>query len=134
MLHFQIDPHSGVPVYKQLMDQIKYYVASGILAANDTLPSIREMARALSVNPSTIVKAYGELGREGIIVNRQGKGAFIAETAQGPSRKERREAIRRIVRQLMVEAKQMGVTGDEIMQVIEEERVRLDRESGRIEE
>ena len=60
-LHFQIDPRSGLPVYRQLMDQIKYYVASGGLRSGDQLPSIRDLATRASVNPTTVVKCYTEL-------------------------------------------------------------------------
>ena len=79
MLHLQIDPHSGVPVYRQMMDQVKYYAASGILKTGDQLPSIRELARALSVNPRTAEKAYGELQQEGVVELRQRGGAFGCE-------------------------------------------------------
>jgi GntR family transcriptional regulator len=80
MLHFQLSIHSGVPVYRQLMDQIRHYVASGVLAPGDQLPSIRELARFLAVNPTTIVKAYGELAHDGVIEIRHGRGAFVAES------------------------------------------------------
>ena len=72
MLYFQLNVHSGVPVYRQLMDQIRHYVAAG------ALPSIRELAKSLAVNPTTIVKAYGELAHEGVILIQHGRGAFVA--------------------------------------------------------
>jgi GntR family transcriptional regulator len=121
MLHFQIDPHSGIPVYRQLMDQIKYYVAAGALRAGDQLPSIRELAQNLAVNPTTIVKAYSELAHEGVILNRQGKGAFVEEGAVARSNRQRGKALRRLARQLAVEAVQMGVALDEVLDVVREE-------------
>ena len=66
-LHLHIDERSGVPVYRQMMDQIKYYVAGATLRPGDQIPSIRELAAALAVNPTTVVKAYTELEREGVI-------------------------------------------------------------------
>src|SRR5215510_4984129 len=103
-LHLQLDPRSGVPVYRQLMDQIKYYVAGGTLRPGDQLPSIRELAVALSVNPTTVVKTYTELEREGVIAMRHGKGAFVAQDAVRLTAAEQEDALRRTARNLAVEA------------------------------
>jgi GntR family transcriptional regulator len=121
MLHFQIDPHSGVPVYRQLMDQIKYYVAAGALKPEDQLPSIRELAEHLAVNPTTIVKAYTELQHEQVIEMRHGKGAFVSGGAERLSDREREKALRRLARQLAVEAVQMGASADLVRRVLNEE-------------
>lgn len=121
MLHFQIDPHSGIPVYRQLMDQIKYYVAGSTLRSGDQLPSIRELAQSLAVNPTTIVKAYTELEHEEVIQMRHGKGAFVGEGAVRRSERQREKALRRLARQLAVEAVQMGATLEEVTQVLNEE-------------
>jgi GntR family transcriptional regulator len=120
MLHFQIDLHSGVPVYRQLMDQIRYYVASGALRAEDQLPSIRELARVLAVNPATVVKAYTELEHEGIIEARQGRGAFVS--AKGPIMPagQRRERLRVLATQLAVEARQMGAGETEAVAAVQQ--------------
>ena len=121
MLHFQIDPHSGLPVYRQLMDQTKYYIASGVLKAGDLLPSIRELSAALAVNPTTVVKAYGELEHEGVIQMRHGKGAFVAEGSKGASSAEARRALQRLARQLAVEAAQMGASREDVQRLVAEE-------------
>lgn len=121
MLHFQIDPHSGIPVYRQLMDQIKYYVAAGTLQPGDQLPSIRELSQALAVNPTTIVKAFSELGHEDVIQIRHGKGAFVAAGARQRSERQREKALRRLARQLAVEAVQMGASVEQVVQVLNEE-------------
>ena len=113
MLHFQLNLHSGVPVYRQLMDQIHHYVAAGALAAGDALPSIRELARALAVNPTTIVKAYGELAHEGVIVILHGRGAFVAERQPVWPAARRRERLRALASQFAVEARQMGASDAE---------------------
>ena len=94
-LHFQLDPRSGVPVYRQLMDQVKYYVAGNTLRPGDPLPSIRELAVGLSVNPTTVVKAYTELEREGVIAMRHGKGAFVSAEASVLSTAQKESAVRR---------------------------------------
>jgi len=121
MLHLQIDPHSGVPVYRQVMDQVKYYAASGALKAGDQLPSIRECARALSVNPTTVVKAYTELQHEGVIEMVQGKGAFVAEPPPAMSRREQDRALRPLARQLAVEAAQMGAPAELVLDLLRAE-------------
>ncbi len=118
MLHFQLDIQSGVPVYRQLMDQIRHYVASGTLAPGDQLPSIREMARTLAVNPTTIVKAYGELDHEGVVELRHGRGVFVAETPPTWSQDRRREKLDTLARQIAVEARQMGASEDEVRDAI----------------
>ncbi len=121
MLHFQIDPHSGIPVYRQMMDQVKYYVASSSLKSGDQLPSIRELAQALAINPTTVVKAYTELQHEGVIEIRHGKGAFVAAGATGLSERGREKALRRLARQLAVEAVQMGCSVDVALRLLNEE-------------
>jgi GntR family transcriptional regulator len=121
MLHLQINPHSGVPVYRQVMDQVKYYVASGTLRPGDALPSIRELAQALSVNPTTIVKAYNELRHEDVVEMQHGKGVFVSESAGRMTEAEMRRALRRLARQLAVEAVQMGAQPELVRELIEEE-------------
>ena len=121
MLHLQIDPQSGIPVYRQMMDQIKYYVASGTLRPGNQLPSIRELAQALTVNPTTVVKAYSELEHDEVIEMRHGKGAFVAESATRLSDREREKALRRLARQLAVEAIQMGAVPALVHRVVDEE-------------
>ena len=121
MLYLQIDPRSGIPVYRQVMDQVKYYVASGTLKVGSQLPSIRELSKALSVNPTTIVKAYTELQHEGVIEMKQGRGAFVAELGAGMSNEERRKVLGRLARQMMVEARQMGAPPELVRQVVEEQ-------------
>ncbi|MBI2928506.1 MAG: GntR family transcriptional regulator [Verrucomicrobia bacterium] len=127
-LHFQIDPHSGLPVYRQMMDQVKYYVAAGTLKAGELLPSIRELAQSLAVNPTTVVKAYSELEHAGVIEMRHGKGAFVSDGASALSEREREKALRRLARQLAVEATQMGADGKLVARVVQEELAAL-RES-----
>ena len=121
MLHLQINPNSGVPVYRQVMDQIKYYIASGMLAPGEQLPSIRAMATSLAVNPTTIVKAYTELQHAGVIEIKQGKGAFVAESAGALSAKQLSKALQQLARQLAVEAAQMGASSQQVIQAVQEE-------------
>ena len=120
-LHLHIDPHSGLPVYRQMIDQIKYYIASGTLKAGDQLPSVREFAQRLSINPTTVVKAYTELQHEDVIDIRHGKGAFVAERAAHVSDFEKDKVVRRVARQLAVESQQIGATFEFVQEVLTEE-------------
>lgn len=121
MLHLQIDPQSGIPVYRQIMDQVKYYVASGALKPGDGLPSIRDLAKTLRVNPTTIVNAYKELAHDETIEILHGKGAFISKSVKKLSEEELRASLRRLVRQLVVEANQMGASPQLVFKVLKEE-------------
>ena len=120
-LHLELDARSGVPVYRQLMDQLKYYVAAGTLRPGDQLPSIRELAVALRVNPTTVVKTYTELERAGVINMRHGKGAFVAVDAVRLTSEEQEEALRRSARSLAVEAAQLQVSSTKVVRVVREE-------------
>jgi GntR family transcriptional regulator len=120
-LHLQIDPLSGIPVYRQIMDQVRYYVGSGVLEPGDQLPSIRDLAQRLAVNPTTVVKAYGELQHGQVIEMRHGKGVFVAERAIRVSDREREKALRRMARQLAVEASQMKASAAQVLKIVQEE-------------
>ena len=120
-LHLQIDPHSGLPVYRQMIDQIKYYIASGTLKPGDQLPSVRELAQTLSVNPTTVVKAYTELQHEDVIAIRHGKGAFVAERNSNFAEFEKDKVVRRLARQLAVESQQVGADFEMVEEILAEE-------------
>ena|ERR1700722_7418254 len=121
MLHFQINPNSGVPVYRQMMDQVKYYIASETLKPGDQLPSIRELAQKLAINPTTVVRVYSDLEHEGVIEMRHGKGAFVTESGHHMSAAERELTLRKLARQLAVEAVQMGAPAGQVLKVVREE-------------
>ena len=80
---FRVDAGSGVPIYRQLVEQVRREVMLGRLAAGDQLPPLREVVNALAINPNTVVKAYAELEHEGLVVRRQGTGTFVTAAAAG---------------------------------------------------
>ncbi len=121
MLHWRIDPHSGVPVYRQLADQVKFHVASGALRPGDPLPSIRRLAQELSINPTTVVRTYDELEHDRVIELRQGKGAFVSDRAPSLSPAEVEETLRGSARRLAVEASQIGATKELVLRLVREE-------------
>jgi GntR family transcriptional regulator len=121
MLHLQIDAHAGMPVYRQVLDQIKYYVASGILKPGDRLPSIRELAQTLAVNPTTVVRVYGDLEHEGVIEMQHGRGAFVTARSFRMTSAQRERKIRELARRLVVEAAQMGAPASQVLKAVREE-------------
>lgn len=125
MLHIQIDTHSGVPVYRQIMDQVRYYAAAGQLKPGDRLPSIREMAKYLHINPTTIVRAYNELSHGGDIEMIQGKGAFLTNRAKLRSGAAVEQELRRLARPLAAAAVQMGASFERAAEILKREMDRL---------
>ncbi|MDG1889926.1 MAG: GntR family transcriptional regulator [Verrucomicrobiota bacterium] len=128
-LFYHIDVYSGLPVYRQLMDQTKHYIASGTLLLGDQLPSIRELSTRLSINPATIVKAYSELQTSGVVEIKQGKGAFVAQGCRDVQGQKLQ--VGKIARQLAVESQQLGLELEEAQDLLEEEWIRLGREASR---
>jgi GntR family transcriptional regulator len=115
-----VDPHSGVPVYRQLMDQIKFHVASGVLRPGDELPSTRALSSELGVNPMTISKAYSYLERDQVVERRPGRPLVVRELRGGEIHERKGEQLRdslapaaRVVRQLGIDKqKAMEIFGD----------------------
>jgi GntR family transcriptional regulator len=106
-------PHSGVPIYRQLMDQLKAQVAGGRLAAGDFLPSVRQVAEELQVNPMTVSKVYSLLERDGVVELVRGQGMRVRETATNG--KVRREAILPLLEQVAATAKQLSLRPEQVI-------------------
>jgi GntR family transcriptional regulator len=108
---YHVDPHSGIPIYIQLKEQIKKAAASGLLSEGQQLPSVRDLALKLTVNPNTVAKVYQELERDGVIETARGLGTFIAGR-KGDFGAEQEAALDRALENLMVEAYQLTVDAD----------------------
>src|SRR5215213_9906614 len=121
---FRPNPSSGVPIYLQLMEQVKHAVETGALKPGDQLPSIRPLAEELVMNPNTVAKAYRELEHEGVIELRQGAGAFVSAQAPTPKDAERLNAAKTLVAQGIQRLRARGITDDEIRRLIEAELAR----------
>lgn len=116
---FVVDVMSRVPVYEQIIKQVKEQVLTGILKEGDKLPSVRSLSVKLSINPNTIQKAYTELDRRQLIITVPGKGSFISEKAievVGANSREKMTELNKIIRELAL----AGVTKEEIINNIEE--------------
>jgi GntR family transcriptional regulator len=115
---FRPNPASGVPIYLQLMEQVKHGIETGALRAGEQLPGIRPLAEELVVNPNTIAKAYRELEHEGVIELRQGAGAFVSAAAQSRNT-DHLKAAQRIVSTAIAKLRAQNVTDDEIRRLFE---------------
>jgi GntR family transcriptional regulator len=120
MITFQLNPRSGVPIYRQIQDQIRYGIASGLLTAGEQLPTVRSLAVELSVNPNTVIKAYSELEREGMLTTEQGTGTFVA--AQPPtalSEDNRQAKLEGLCSEFLAQVARYGFSPKEIVDTIE---------------
>lgn len=127
---FRLNPNAGIPLYVQLMEQIKHAVETGALREGDQLPTIRKAAEDLVMNPNTVVRAYRELEHEGILELRHGSGAFIKESAGGRARVVRKAQA--IVQAALERIAPLGLTEEELRRVFENElaQVRLEGAGG----
>lgn len=115
---------SGVPIYLQLMEQVKHAIETGALKPGEQLPSIRPLAEELVMNPNTVAKAYRELEHEGVIELRQGAGAFVSHNGPTLQVAERLKAAQALVAQGIQRLRERGITDEEIRRLIEAELAR----------
>lgn len=115
---FHIDPSSGTPIYRQIVDQVKQAVAGGVLQPGQRLPATRDLAVELAVNPNTVVKAYQVLELEGVIELPRGRGAFVANVPQHDPH-ERAALLLPAVERLAAEAFRLGCGRDEVLDLVE---------------
>jgi GntR family transcriptional regulator len=117
---FRLDASSGVPFYRQIIDQVLLAVADGRLAAGTQLPTVRQLAVDLSVNLNTVAKAYREMEIRGIVETQQGTGTFIAARASGRKTRERRKAVSDLLDRFIANAEAHGVPIEELVDALVE--------------
>jgi GntR family transcriptional regulator len=122
---FRPNPSSGVPIYLQLMEQVKHNIETGALRAGDQLPGIRPLAEELVINPNTVAKAYRELEHEGVIELRHGAGAFVSGAALEKKATDRLRAGQSIVGTAVDKLRSRGLSEAEIRRLFEAELTRL---------
>ena len=125
----RLNPASGVPLYLQLIEQVKHAIETGAMRAGDQLPSVRQMAEDLVINPNTVARAYRELEHEGIVELRHGSGAFIREAIVPRARLMQKAQI--VVQSAVDRLVALELTEDEIRRLVENEmaRRRAEKES-----
>ena len=101
------------------MGEIKYFVATGMMTAGEALPSVREMALKLRINPNTVARAYRELEREGVVVTMRGKGVFVADAPRSGDKKLALAEIRRALEETLVEAFHMGISAERVRELLD---------------
>jgi len=117
-MHVQINNDSNVPIFQQIVDQVKGAVARGACRPGEAIPSVRQMAAATLVNPNTVFKAYRDLERDEVIVTRRGLGAFVAKSAPKRCLEDRRGAIRTKLHETLQEALQAGIDAEELIEAL----------------
>ena len=116
-MQFRIDNASDRPVYQQIIDQIKRDIALGRLNKDEKLPTVRQLARQIAINPNTIAKAYRQLEQEGIIVTKPGAGAFVASLDSNLSRAVRKKIISEELERIAVEAFHMQIDRQTLLEL-----------------
>jgi GntR family transcriptional regulator len=119
MITFSLDPKSGVPIYQQIQDQVRYGVASGRLRPGEQLPTVRALAVDLAVNPNTVIKAYTELERQGFLTTEQGSGTFVAPrpaVALAPA--DRQAKLRALCAEFLGQVAQYGFGPDDVLRAV----------------
>jgi len=117
----EIDPRNPVPLYDQIAARIRLAVASGDLGEGDALPSVRQLAARLRINPATVVQAYRALEREGFVEMRQGSGTYVRGVSSDRRRQTREDQAARLVRGVLTEAARLGIPGTEVARALQRE-------------
>jgi GntR family transcriptional regulator len=116
-----LDPSSGVPLYRQALNQIRERILGGQIARGEQLPSVRELSAEAGLNPLTVAKVYQFLEREGLVETRRGTGTFVADSVRRYSEAEKRSSLEPVIRQLVTEAGHLGVTREQALKWVESE-------------
>ena len=119
-MQIHISSHDGVPIYLQIVNQVKYLVASKRLAAGEELTPIRTLAEQLLINPNTVARAYRELELAGIVSKRRTAGTYVSDATSPLARRERLRIIAERVDALLAEARQMNVATETLIEIIQE--------------
>jgi GntR family transcriptional regulator len=127
---FRPNPALGVPIYLQLMEQVKHAVETGALRGGDQLPGIRPLAEELVINPNTVAKAYRELEHEGVIELRHGAGAFVANNARAKKVTDKLRSAQPVVAAAIEKLRARGLSDEEIRRLVEAELAGLNRTGG----
>src|SRR5437763_9965723 len=111
-------PHDGVPIYLQIVSQVKYLLASGRLAPGEELPAIRVLAERLVVNPNTVARAYRELEVAGVVEKRRTAGTYVSSARSPLARRERLKILTERIDVLLAEARQLGFQTNEVVELL----------------
>ena len=119
LLH--LNPASGVPIYLQIENQVKHYIAAGALTPGDALPSVRKVAADMRINPNTVARAYQNLERDGLLRSVPGGRTYVAENPAGLLKSEKQRRLRPYARQIAVEGTQLRLEPKDIIELVRQE-------------
>ncbi len=119
LLH--LNPSNGVPIYRQMLNQLRDRILGGQLPSGEKLPSVRDLSITAEVNPLTVAKVYQFLEREGLVETRRGTGTFVASRVKTFTPSERRQQLEPLIRQMVTEATHLGVSAEQTLQWVEAE-------------
>ena len=114
-MQFSIDGKSGVPFYRQIIEQVKFAIARGDLKPGDRLPTVRQLSVDLAINLNTVVRAYREMEIEGVLHTQQGSGTFISDRKPDVDQMEQQRMLDQILTDLLARASDYGFTLDEVL-------------------
>ena len=117
-MDIHISPHDGVPIYLQIVAQVKYLVAAGRLGPGEELPAIRVLAERLQVNPNTVARAYRELEVAGVVEKRRTAGTYVSAAGSPLARRERLKILTERIDALLAEARQLGIRTDDVIDLL----------------
>src|SRR5262249_47441330 len=118
VVDIHISPHDGVPIYLQIVNQVKYLIASGRLEPGEELPAIRVLADRLTVNPNTVARAYRELEVAGVVTKRRTAGTYVSDAGSPLARRERLKILTERIDALLAEARQLGIRTDDVIDLV----------------
>ena len=118
-MRLNINAADGMPIYRQLIEQITLLVATGQLKPGDELPPVRVLAQELIINPNTVARAYRELGQAGLLELRQGAGSFVSSAGSPLAKKERRKRLQARVDGLLAEASQLEFSLEQVLEMVQ---------------
>lgn len=119
-MFINVDVTDGVPLYLQIAQEIKHSIAVGSLQPGDQLPSVRDIATQITVNPNTVAKAYRELESRGIVETRRGTGTFVSDETQVFPKEERRKVIVKLIDKMLDEARHLKISDEELGRLVSE--------------
>jgi GntR family transcriptional regulator len=125
----RVDSQNGVPVYEQIVRQVMFAIADGVVAPGDLLPSVRELARELAINPNTVARAYRDLQAQGVVEFASGIGLAVKSGARRDCQTQRRQLLQHRIGLALEEAFQSGLDGEAIRRLVDTEITRLDKQS-----
>lgn len=118
LIRFRLDPRSGVPAYRQLVDQVRQAVRLGLLRPGDQLPPVREVVTQITINPNTVHRAYRDLEAEGLVAGQQGRGTFVLEAAVPVAAPERQAELHSELIAWLDRARRAGMDDEDILALV----------------